>query len=562
MEIQRPSPPAYISRNPADLNLPPVPRTELNNTHAQTDITLPDLRTILAPEYQDATLSPSSRTLSQEHTKSPSVRSLPPMDPGPNYASAGRMSTDSVVMSPSETGSAMSLDEKSSARPTSVSMDDPDVRDAAEALSGLANPSMIRVQHMSGSISDSFSDFTRSPTTRTYSQASSSTVPAQNDPEPLFQLFTKAHPWVGGTINGSLNAYSVTKNYSPRFVQAGANIVEQRIGNPMANTVSMVGRITGVESGLRWYYGGTATRPNDSEQADEETANKRRRVVKDEMDLESGTFHSSATVRHDSQESNAEYLPAYRPSKPPSYREEVSPTGLDRQRSLDRPTHNRSWSTQVFVSTSGLGVALSVTSRRTLSFCVNFLGQQAQHVTTVMNALKMVLEEYDQARDEWHQTHDASMEAGERAKTPDNDETARKLAQIIKKYSDEIWRTLENVVTNVSNTAGGALPENARHFVRNQLMSLPQRWRIVSDNQTGESETSRGAHRMIAFATEGLDMISQVSQTMKLTLDSAEGWLQRVGRRQEMVESSYSRDNKDYIMTSPDMKHEHDLEKR
>jgi hypothetical protein len=33
----------------------------------------------------------------------------------------------------------MSLDEKS-ARPISVSMDDPDVRTAAEALSGLGNP--------------------------------------------------------------------------------------------------------------------------------------------------------------------------------------------------------------------------------------------------------------------------------------------------------------------------------------------------------------------------------------------------------------------------------------
>jgi hypothetical protein len=50
------------------------------------------------------------------------------------------MSTESVVMSPSDAGSAMSLDEKSSARPTSVSMDDPDVRIAAEALSGLGNP--------------------------------------------------------------------------------------------------------------------------------------------------------------------------------------------------------------------------------------------------------------------------------------------------------------------------------------------------------------------------------------------------------------------------------------
>ena len=139
MEIQRPSPPAYISHNPADLDLPPVPRTELNNAHAQ-EITLPDLRTILAPEFSDATLSPSSHTFSGDHPTPPSVRSLPRIDPGPNYASLGRMSTESVVMSPSEAGSAMSLDEKRSARPTSVSMDDPDVRNAAEALAGLGNP--------------------------------------------------------------------------------------------------------------------------------------------------------------------------------------------------------------------------------------------------------------------------------------------------------------------------------------------------------------------------------------------------------------------------------------
>ena len=140
MELQRASPPTFHgSHNPADLNLPPVSRTELNNTYASADITLPNLSSILAHDYSDATLSPSSRTMSGDHPRSPSVRSLPPMDPGLNYAGVGRRSTDSVVMSPSEAGSAMSLDEKS-ARPTSVSMDDPDVRIAAEALSGLGNP--------------------------------------------------------------------------------------------------------------------------------------------------------------------------------------------------------------------------------------------------------------------------------------------------------------------------------------------------------------------------------------------------------------------------------------
>ncbi len=36
---------------------------------------------------------------------------------------------------------------------------------------------------------------------------------------------------------------------------------------------------------------------------------------------------------------------------------------------------------------------------------------------------------------------------------------------------------------------------------------------------------------MVAFATEGLDMIAQVTQTLELTLNSAEQWLARVGRR-------------------------------
>ena len=172
-----------------------------------------------------------------------------------------------------------------------------------------------------------------------------------------------------------------------------------------------------------------------------------------------------------------------------------------------------------------------------------------------------MLEQYDQARDAWHQNNDSSMEKGQRQKTPEHDEAARRLAQIIKTHSEDIWRTLETVVSSVSNYAGGALPDNARHFVRNQLMSLPQRWRVVSETQTGESETSRGAHRMIAFATEGLDMMSQVSQTMKLTLESAEKWLERAGRS-ETAESSHHYDNKNYQTDDRSIEFTYDIEKQ
>ena len=305
--------------------------------------------------------------------------------------------------------------------------------------------------------------------------------------------------------------------------------------------------MTGVETGLRWYYGGNARTSSDLDRGQEDSASNRQRVMDYGMDLESGPMSLGDEFRRDSQESGIESLPSYRASKPPSYREEGSPTGTTRQQQLDRSAHTRSWSSQVFVMTSGLGVALSVTSRRSLRTCLNILSRSADHVTTVTNALKMVLEQYDQARDAWHQNNDSSMEKGERPKTPDHDEAARRLAQIIQQHSEDIWRTLQTVVNSISTYAGGALPENARQFVRTQLVSLPQRWRFVSDSQTGDSETSRSAHRMIAFATEGLDMMSQVSQTMKLTLDSAERWLERAGRRRRGVDSPLTFD-KEYTM--------------
>lgn len=353
-------------------------------------------------------------------------------------------------------------------------------------------------------------------------------------------MFAKAHPYISGTINGSLSAYSTTKQYSPRFVQYGAKLIEDKIAIPVVSTVGTMGRVTGVESGFRWYYGGQTRQPSDLERGSERAGV----VDTDSMDVET-------------EESALEELPAYRASKPPSYREEVSPAALQR-----RPDSAQSWSSQVFVMTSALGVALSDASRNTLTACLHFLAAQAGRIRTIMEALKTVLEQYDQARDAWHSKQDQSMEKGEREQTPEHDDAARRLAAVIKQYSDEIWKTLQKVVTNVSNYAGGALPENARHFVKTQLMSLPQRWRVVSDHQTGESETSRGAHRMIAFATEGLDMISQVSQTMHLTLQSAEQWLDRVGKRRNPHAEALAlkRENSDHDMM--DAPRSRDLEKQ
>ena len=368
-----------------------------------------------------------------------------------------------------------------------------------------------------------------------------------HESEPLLELFTKAHPWVVGTINGSLHAYTTTKHYSPQIVRYGANVIERSIGTPMVNTVSSVGRMTGVESGLRWYYGGSPQLKHEYQHAS------------DEMDIKYGPLSPDATHRRDSAASR-DTLPSYHASKPPSYREGISPVRTRQAGPGTGGPHSRSFSNQVIVMTSGLSVALSVSSRKSLRFCLHFLESAAQHTSTVANALSLVLQQYDEARDSWHRTQDVSMkmEGGERNEssdqtddarrvhTPELDEASRRLAGIIKTHSDDIWNTLQAVVASISNYAGGALPENARAFVRNQLMSLPQRWQWVSekhpsgstigvshDASTAESETSRRAHRMIAFATEGLDMMSQVGETVRLTLESAERWLERVGRRAE-----------------------------
>lgn len=331
--------------------------------------------------------------------------------------------------------------------------------------------------------------------------------------EPLLELIAQAHPWVGGTIKGSMSAYSTTKHYSPRFVQYGYNLVERNITHPVVSVVSTVGGMTGVENGMRRYL--EARRPTDLERGQKG----------DSMDVDG---HADGMPRQGRDNIN-EQLPAYGASRPPSYREEESPASANR--SAERPPHNRSWSSQIFVTTSGLSVALSATSRHSLRFCLNMLSHAFANVEQLTRALSIALNQYEDTR---QQCIDSStLEKGERVPTPDRNEDAKQLANDIKHRCDQIMQTLRYVVDHVNNYAGGALPANAREFVRAQLMSLPQRWRVVSDGQSTGSETSRHAQRMIAFATEGLDMMTQVSGVLKATLESAEKWLERVGRQDQ-----------------------------
>jgi hypothetical protein len=316
----------------------------------------------------------------------------------------------------------------------------------------------------------------------------------------------------------------------------------------MVNTVSSVSRRTGMEKSLRRYLGEGHRRPSDLEQGDgDRSRSKRQRIASpadDAMDVDDAL--AASRTRGGSQSSYAESLPAYDDQRSPNYEDAVTSEELTAQKSPEQrsntPQDRRvNWSTQLIMTTSGLGVALSETSLRSLKHCLGLLRGATTHIDSVMCALKLVLEEYEAAlrnqRQSSHQDEKAQLN-GTMAQMglvdTDKDDQVRKIADRIKALSSDIWQTLQSVVQSVSRYTGGALPQNAQTVVRTQLLSVPQRWQLAgrtASNGEGSGDEVRGANRMLAFAKEGLDMMGQITTVVDGTVQSAESWLARIGRR-------------------------------
>ena len=130
MELERDKPPSYSSHDPNTLNLPSVPQGLL----VHPDDSPIDLRNA-KPSIQDDTnisilnASYHPDAFKRQFAHEQQVPRTTPMHQRP----------PSEALSPR---SIMSLDE-APPRASSVSIDDPDVRIAAEALSGLGNPSRL-----------------------------------------------------------------------------------------------------------------------------------------------------------------------------------------------------------------------------------------------------------------------------------------------------------------------------------------------------------------------------------------------------------------------------------
>lgn len=466
-----------------------------------------------------------------------------------------------------------------------MSMDDAETRMAAEELSGLRNPGMSlsmfppftrrhcgdhptfltpsiflpRTRRMflvvcmgtgCGSTVGRMCDtrltpdkeFMRSPSTRSTTLSipqqslTAYTTTRDGEVEPLLSLVTTNHPWIGGTINGSLSAYNTTKNYSPAFVRSSAEFVERNIGSPIASTFATVSHHTGVEGGIRRYLGDR--RPSYD---DRDTGRKRKRLRESspgadvEQGLASPMLPSTHRSRAGSQASFAESmmsLPPYDEIRSPGYEETPSATGVLALKERPEPPMSpaRNWRTQLMITTSGLGAALSTTSLRNLRLCLKLLRNATDSLTATMYAIKQLIHDYEQS------TEANNDEQSGHTLTPEQEEASRRVADRIKAFHQEIMQTLASVKNSISHYTGGALPENAGALVRRQLMSIPQRWRVAestaAEQNNGTNEAVRSGNKLSVFASQSLDMIAQVTLIVSATIENAEGWLERMGKRE------------------------------
>ena len=361
-------------------------------------------------------------------------------------------------------------------------------------------------------------------------------------PEPLLSLLTSQHPIIFTALNGPLQVYSSSKNYSPRFRQS-AEFVE--------NTVNTAGRLSGVETGVRWWLQRNETHENGAE----DRSNKRRRMENiDQAQVEKGLQDITLSIRPRafSEVSAADSLPPYDgDQRSPKY-EETPPTegsGSTRQVTHSGPPSARTWQTRLILSTSGLGVAMSQDSRNRLTYCLRMLRDANNHIAELLQRLKDVLSQWDRSQD--------GADSHARRDSPSSASSPNQAAimQQVQGLKASVIKTLQDSINMVSQYAGGALPENARLLVKRHLTSLPQRFYLASsaqanasaksdsEQQAGSSSTApngtaspehiTAAQRVVVLAREGLDMLGQVSGILDGTLESAEAWCNRLGMKQQ-----------------------------
>ncbi|KAM0755658.1 Opi1-domain-containing protein [Meredithblackwellia eburnea MCA 4105] len=214
------------------------------------------------------------------------------------------------------------------------------------------------------------------------------------------------------------------------------------------------------------------------------------------------------------------------------------------------------WQT-VLVEAGGLGAAVSEESLKSLRYCLQWLLYATAHLDVQITTLRDFISSLRQ------HPHEARSDALITS-------SAAHLARI----KHDVVETIRKVVDVVSKYAGAALPEQAKRYVRQSILSLPMKWATAIENgrgpgargtsvgttssastptgdrmedrqsyfdgasssgdtqQNGGGTRGRGpedaAERVLSFAVESLDMLRSVTQIFGESVEKAEAWIERL----------------------------------
>lgn len=395
-------------------------------------------------------------------------------------------------------------------RATSVSLDDPGVRAAAEALGRLRTVDTMPHDH----------DARRRRTPEQFQAGTPNNNPQRD--EPLLQLITTSYPsiapfapYLESATLACNTAYTQSKNYSPAVIKGGAEYLEDRVVKPVAKTV---GRYGG--HGLRWWLqkpGRKQRQAPDAEDGRPDT--KRRKGERDDRDSAIAArvladFDLGAKDRRASV-STVDTLPAYDDHRSPAYTE----TADDQTARQGGPPGAKTW-----ISTSSLRVAMQDESRRKIRALIHVLKNANGSLTNGLEDLKKAVEEYN-----------------------DNHSDNTLLPTRISKLAVGVKNTVALSVNVINKTTANALPDNVKDFITRHIMSLPQltaeyakreNTNVPGDSNRESTNVRQQANSALALAVVSLNVLSQISDALTATLEVAEGWCETQGRQDGSQPSS------------------------
>ena len=379
-------------------------------------------------------------------------------------------------------------------------------------------------------------DFRRSSST--LSTNTNSQAPTPDDPrvsssevEPLLSLLTSHHPFLSSAINGSLSAYTSSKDFSPSF-KSGAEFVE-KIGSPVMHTVGTAGRISGVETGVRWWL----KRPPGH--LEEHKSKRGRARDRSDTDVEKGYPDPAIPqlVPRNLSITSLDSLPPYDDQRSPQYVEKESREDSHPKDPRGQP---KTWSSKLIISTSGLGVAMRQDSLECLRYCLEWVRWANNHLRRITIDIRDIIQKPES--DNPQSTSEADARAGrlsgivlnESDHKPPGDQDDNKKIQLL---TNQILEIMKQITSVVSDYAGSALPENARAVVAQHLMAIPQRFRSVAMRHSNTNSLNlhrpvvSQAHKVLGLAREGLDTMAHIHMVINGTIESAEAWCERLGRQ-------------------------------